>query len=110
MAKSRTIYSCSACGAQAAQWAGQCGDCGGWNTLTEVVAAVAPGSGRFAGSAFYSIPSPVNYVNVEKAGKKKLNQHPELNWIENKLIILYTYGQANQTFHLVVTSINRKAR
>ncbi|HYQ71962.1 MAG TPA: DNA repair protein RadA, partial [Gammaproteobacteria bacterium] len=49
MAKSRTLYSCSACGAQAAQWAGQCGDCGGWNTLTEVVAAVAPVAGRFAG-------------------------------------------------------------
>lgn len=49
MAKSRTIYSCSACGAQAAQWAGQCGDCGGWNTLSEIVAAVAPVAGRFAG-------------------------------------------------------------
>jgi len=49
MAKSRTLYSCSACGAQAAQWAGRCHDCGGWNTLTEVVAALKPAAGRFAG-------------------------------------------------------------
>jgi len=48
MAKSRTIYSCSACGAQAAQWAGRCHDCGGWNTLAEVAAAVAPAAGRFS--------------------------------------------------------------
>jgi DNA repair protein RadA/Sms len=61
MAKSRTIYSCSVCGAQAAQWAGQCADCGGWNTLAEVVAAVAPVAGRFAG---YSGKSTAEVVSL----------------------------------------------
>jgi DNA repair protein RadA/Sms len=61
MAKSRTTYSCSACGAQASQWAGQCADCGGWNTLAEVVAAVAPVAGRFAG---YSGKSTAEVVSL----------------------------------------------
>ena len=49
MAKTRTVYSCSACGAQVPQWAGQCADCGGWNTLTEGISAARPGASRFAG-------------------------------------------------------------
>jgi DNA repair protein RadA/Sms len=56
MAKTRTLYTCSACGAQSPQWAGQCSDCGGWNTLVEVVAMPKPGSSRFSG---YSGDSPV---------------------------------------------------
>jgi DNA repair protein RadA/Sms len=49
MAKTKSLYACSACGAQFPQWAGQCGDCGAWNTLAEVLAAAPPRSGRFAG-------------------------------------------------------------
>jgi len=48
MAKTKTSYTCTACGASFPQWAGRCNDCGGWNTLTEVLAAV-PAAGRFAG-------------------------------------------------------------
>ena len=51
MAKTRTLYTCSACGGQSPQWAGRCGDCGAWNTLAEVVAVPAPAKGRFAGYA-----------------------------------------------------------
>ena len=49
MAKSKTLYSCSACGSQSPQWAGQCSDCGGWNTLSEVVVMSKQSSARFAG-------------------------------------------------------------
>jgi DNA repair protein RadA/Sms len=49
MAKSKTLYSCSACGSQSPQWAGQCSDCGGWNTLSEVVIMSKQTSARFAG-------------------------------------------------------------
>ena len=49
MARTKTLYACSACGAQYPQWAGQCGDCGAWNTLAEMVAMPTPASGRFAG-------------------------------------------------------------
>jgi DNA repair protein RadA/Sms len=56
MAKTRTIYTCSACGAQSPQWAGQCGDCGGWNTFTEVVALPKQPTSRFTG---YSGDAPL---------------------------------------------------
>jgi DNA repair protein RadA/Sms len=46
MARTKTIYTCSACGARFPQWAGQCNDCGGWNTLAE---AMAPAAGRLVG-------------------------------------------------------------
>ncbi len=52
MAKEKTQYSCSACGAISPKWGGQCGECGAWNTLEEVVTAVATGrGGRFKGYA-----------------------------------------------------------
>jgi DNA repair protein RadA/Sms len=51
MAKTKSVYACSACGAQFPQWAGQCGDCGAWNTLTEMSALPASRSGRFSGYA-----------------------------------------------------------
>ena len=38
MAKTRTVYVCSACGTQVSKWSGQCGDCGAWNTLSETTA------------------------------------------------------------------------
>ena len=45
MAKSKTIYVCSACGGQASRWAGRCTHCGEWNTVSETLAeADAPGN------------------------------------------------------------------
>ncbi|WP_290651011.1 DNA repair protein RadA [Aquisalimonas sp.] len=38
MARTKSLYSCSACGAQSPKWAGQCSECGAWNTLEEAVA------------------------------------------------------------------------
>lgn len=51
MAKSKTVYVCSACGAQAPKWAGQCGDCGTWNTLSESIEfpSTHAGNSRVAG-------------------------------------------------------------
>lgn len=36
MAKTKSVFQCTACGAHAAKWAGQCSECDAWNTLTEV--------------------------------------------------------------------------
>jgi DNA repair protein RadA/Sms len=47
MAKTKTVYICSACGSRVPQWAGRCGECGGWNTLSEGISAAAPASSRF---------------------------------------------------------------
>ncbi|MCD7938083.1 MAG: DNA repair protein RadA [Tannerellaceae bacterium] len=35
MAKSKTVYICSACGADSPKWQGKCPNCGGWNTYVE---------------------------------------------------------------------------
>jgi DNA repair protein RadA/Sms len=68
MAKSKTLYSCSACGSQSPQWAGQCSDCGGWNTLSEVVVMSKQTSARFAG---YSGDST---VSVQRLSAVKTDQ------------------------------------
>lgn len=51
VAKSKTVYSCSACGAQSPKWAGQCADCGAWNSFVEEVLAESSNKRgvRFAG-------------------------------------------------------------
>lgn len=54
MARTRTLYSCTACGARSPKWAGQCSECGAWNTLEETVEApVAPraGNAQYAGES-----------------------------------------------------------
>src|SRR5215217_5970969 len=35
MARSSTVFVCSACGTESAKWHGQCPGCGDWNTLAE---------------------------------------------------------------------------
>jgi DNA repair protein RadA/Sms len=39
MARSGSIFVCSACGNESARWEGRCGGCGEWNTLVEEVRA-----------------------------------------------------------------------
>ena len=68
MAKTRTLYTCSACGAESPQWAGQCGDCGGWNTLSEVVVMPKALSSRFSG---YSGEAP---LSVQRLSAVKTDQ------------------------------------
>ncbi|CAM2145917.1 DNA recombination protein [Pararobbsia alpina] len=47
MAKSKTMYVCSACGAQQPKWSGQCPSCNEWNTLVETVGEAAASGHRF---------------------------------------------------------------
>lgn len=51
MAKTKSVYFCSACGAQASKWSGQCADCGAWNTLSETTAIMMPRRGVSVGFA-----------------------------------------------------------
>src|SRR5579884_2003333 len=39
MARSSSLFVCSACGHESARWEGRCGGCGEWNTLVEEVRA-----------------------------------------------------------------------
>src|SRR5581483_4006751 len=50
MARSSSVYVCSACGNESLRWEGRCNGCGEWNTLVEEVrAAASSGSGRAGG-------------------------------------------------------------
>ena len=39
MAKSKSIYACTACGYETPRWVGRCPECGAWNTLEESIVA-----------------------------------------------------------------------
>ncbi len=69
MAKTRTLYTCSACGAESPQWAGQCGDCGGWNTLSEVVVMPKTLSARYSGYSGET-PVPVQRLSAVKTDQQ----------------------------------------
>lgn len=53
MAKSKSIYVCSACGFESGKWYGKCPECGEWNTMTEELqtASVKGSSARKSVSA-----------------------------------------------------------
>jgi DNA repair protein RadA/Sms len=49
MARSTSVFACSACGAQTAKWQGQCPHCEAWNSLEKRI--LAAGGARAAGAA-----------------------------------------------------------
>ncbi len=73
MAKSKSVYVCTACGARHPKWSGQCGECGEWNTLEEAVEAPVPArGGRFggyAGSAGTLAIQPLSEVSAEDVAR-----------------------------------------
>jgi DNA repair protein RadA/Sms len=76
MARSATVFSCSACGDQSPKWHGRCPGCGEWNTLVEE-ARPAP-SARGGGSAGGSRRSgralkPVALADVQAPAVERLS-------------------------------------
>jgi DNA repair protein RadA/Sms len=51
MARSGSIFVCSACGHETSRWEGRCSGCGEWNTLVEEVRASRGASGRGRGGS-----------------------------------------------------------
>ena len=62
MARSSTLFACSACGHESPKWHGRCPGCGEWNTFVEEQRA-APRAGRPARSA--KAVRPVTLAEVE---------------------------------------------
>jgi DNA repair protein RadA/Sms len=56
MARSATVFACSACGQETPKWHGRCPGCGEWNTIVEEARAAAPGPTRRAGKALRPVP------------------------------------------------------
>src|SRR4051812_35649569 len=64
VAKSTSIFSCSACGQQTPKWHGRCPGCGEWNTITEEVRPAPSGPGRPRSSARALKPVPLRQVEA----------------------------------------------
>jgi DNA repair protein RadA/Sms len=58
VARSATIFSCSACGAQSPKWHGRCPACGEWNALVEERAPAPGGGGGRARSGAVAARAP----------------------------------------------------
>ncbi|HEY1357992.1 MAG TPA: DNA repair protein RadA [Thermoleophilaceae bacterium] len=56
MARSATVFACSACGQETPKWHGRCPGCGEWNTIVEEARAAASGPTRRAGKALRPVP------------------------------------------------------
>lgn len=87
MAKTQTIWYCSACGADSPKWVGRCPSCGEWNTMVEERATPTKGktsrgtSGIFAGAVgaeTTSKPQPISQITAEEADRIPLPSQ-ELN-------------------------------
>ena len=46
MAKTKSVYICSACGADSPKWQGKCPACGAWNTYVEELVSKEPAAKR----------------------------------------------------------------
>src|ERR671910_540564 len=68
MARSATVFACSACGHESPKWHGRCPGCGEWNTMTEEKRASAPAGrsapARSVGRAL--TPVPLGQVEAPK--------------------------------------------
>ncbi|MBN2743173.1 MAG: DNA repair protein RadA [Marinilabiliaceae bacterium] len=68
MAKSKTVFVCTACGAESPKWIGKCFSCGGWNTYQEEVAVKQDKTtlrkGLVLDSTGNNRPMPVSQVSL----------------------------------------------
>jgi DNA repair protein RadA/Sms len=56
MARSATVFACSACGHETPKWHGRCPGCGEWNTIVEETRTAPAGSSRKASRALRPVP------------------------------------------------------
>ncbi len=63
MAKTRTVFACTACGAQVPKWVGRCGGCGEWNSLVEEIATKSKGLSQVVGA---DTPMPMTEISIDE--------------------------------------------
>ena len=64
MAKTKTVFYCTACGNETPKWQGRCPSCGAWNTLEEHIERPAmPGRGSVAPVGVSKKPKPISQVD-----------------------------------------------
>ncbi len=66
MAKSKTVFYCTACGNESPKWQGRCAACGAWNTLEEhIEKPVATGKARLAPVGVSRTPQKLHEVQTD---------------------------------------------
>jgi DNA repair protein RadA/Sms len=70
MARSTTVFVCSACATESAKWHGQCPGCGAWNTLTEEARG---GGGGARAAASKRAAKPVRLADVRAERHTRLS-------------------------------------
>ncbi|MBW2698830.1 MAG: AAA family ATPase, partial [Deltaproteobacteria bacterium] len=68
MARTRTVYACTACGAQQPRWLGRCPDCGQWDSLVEEARVPSPAAVDLVGISPAGAEKPVALGEIEPAG------------------------------------------
>ena len=64
MAKTKTVFFCTACGNESPQWQGRCSACGAWNTMTEhIEKPSAPGKAKSAPVGISRTPKTLRDVD-----------------------------------------------
>jgi DNA repair protein RadA/Sms len=72
MARSASVFACSACGHQSPKWHGRCPGCGEWNTLVEEARADRPAA-RAAGKRSAAALKPVPLRDVEAPAVERMS-------------------------------------
>ena len=66
MAKTKTVFFCTACGNETPKWVGRCPSCGAWNTLEEhIEKPAAPGRPKSAPVGLSRRPQPISQVDTD---------------------------------------------
>lgn len=66
MAKTKTVFYCTACGNETPKWVGRCPSCGAWNTLEEhIEKPVAPGRAKSAPVGMSRKPQLIDQVDCD---------------------------------------------
>ncbi len=66
MAKTKTVFYCTACGNETPKWQGKCPACGEWNTMQEhIEKPAATGKGRAPSSVVQRAPQKLSQVHTD---------------------------------------------
>src|ERR671923_2118430 len=91
MARSATIFACSACGHETPKWHGRCPGCGEWNTIVEETRTAPAGSSRKASRALRPVPlGEVEAPEVERltTGIGELDRVLEGGLVPGSLVLI----------------------
>ena len=72
MAKSRSVYFCSACGFESPRWLGRCPQCDAWNSFDERPFTIAAKSGRSATTQRAQNSGPIPLREIGSAGVNRI--------------------------------------